>query len=245
MIYGPAVNLPGSLKARLDDGVFRLKLAAIARRLRSLGAAPGEEISTWTTKHELVALHDLARASQGKVAVEIGAYLGAASRYIVAGLAAGGGRLLCVDTWRNETMPEGERDTMEEFARNVRGLERWITPLRKRGGELERADLPGPLDFVFIDADHSYESVRDDFAAVAPLLAPGAVVAFHDATNHPGVSRLVGELLAGRRWAIGGCVQTLVWLVPAPWLAEPSPGRPTGRSSSGTAPGSERRPASG
>src|SRR5207237_1057261 len=37
-----------------------------------------------------------------------------------------------------------------------------------------------PLDFLFIDGDHSLEGVSKDFSMYAPLLRPGGVAAFHD-----------------------------------------------------------------
>lgn len=37
-----------------------------------------------------------------------------------------------------------------------------------------------PLDFLFIDGDHSYEGVRRDFELYAPLVHPGGLIAFHD-----------------------------------------------------------------
>lgn len=51
------------------------------------------------------------------------------------------------------------------------------------------------LDVVFIDADHTYESVVQDIAAWWPLVAPGGIFAGHDFnfTDHPGVVRAVME----------------------------------------------------
>jgi cephalosporin hydroxylase len=36
------------------------------------------------------------------------------------------------------------------------------------------------LDVLFIDGDHSYEGVRDDFAMYGPLVRDGGLVVFHD-----------------------------------------------------------------
>jgi predicted O-methyltransferase YrrM len=59
----------------------------------------------------------------------------------------------------------------------------------------------GPYDFAFIDADHSYDSVRADWENYGPL---AKVVAFHDILPRPGygVSQLWGELtgLDGARY---------------------------------------------
>lgn len=37
-----------------------------------------------------------------------------------------------------------------------------------------------PLDILFVDADHTYTAVRDDFLAYRPLLREGSMVVFHD-----------------------------------------------------------------
>lgn len=39
---------------------------------------------------------------------------------------------------------------------------------------------PGKLDFVFLDADHCYESACADLAAWWPLIKPGGIMAGHD-----------------------------------------------------------------
>jgi predicted O-methyltransferase YrrM len=36
------------------------------------------------------------------------------------------------------------------------------------------------IDFLFIDADHTYEGVKQDYEMYAPLVRRGGVVAFHD-----------------------------------------------------------------
>lgn len=37
-----------------------------------------------------------------------------------------------------------------------------------------------PVDFLFIDGDHRYEGVSQDFTMYAPLVRPGGLVVFHD-----------------------------------------------------------------
>jgi predicted O-methyltransferase YrrM len=42
-----------------------------------------------------------------------------------------------------------------------------------------------PLDFLFIDGDHSYDGVKRDFEMYSPLVRPGGIIAFHDIAEHP------------------------------------------------------------
>lgn len=41
------------------------------------------------------------------------------------------------------------------------------------------------IDFLFIDGDHSYEGVKQDFEMYGDLVAEDGVIAFHDIVNHP------------------------------------------------------------
>jgi len=37
-----------------------------------------------------------------------------------------------------------------------------------------------PVDFLFIDADHTYEGVRSDYRRYSRLVRPGGLIALHD-----------------------------------------------------------------
>lgn len=43
-----------------------------------------------------------------------------------------------------------------------------------------RDRFAGPVDFLFIDGDHSYEGVKADWENYSPLVAEGGLIAFHD-----------------------------------------------------------------
>ena len=40
------------------------------------------------------------------------------------------------------------------------------------------------LDYLFVDADHTYSGVQQDFKMYAPLVRSGGIVAFHDIKTH-------------------------------------------------------------
>ncbi|MDH5631547.1 MAG: class I SAM-dependent methyltransferase [Gammaproteobacteria bacterium] len=44
------------------------------------------------------------------------------------------------------------------------------------------------IDFAFIDGDHTYEGVKQDFETYAPLVRKGGLVAFHDILPRPAES---------------------------------------------------------
>ncbi len=42
----------------------------------------------------------------------------------------------------------------------------------------------GPFDLLFIDTDHAYHNVRDEYVKYAPLVRSGGIIAFHDTVFH-------------------------------------------------------------
>lgn len=57
------------------------------------------------------------------------------------------------------------------------------------------------VDMLFIDGNHSYESVLCDFLLYYPLVKPGGVVAFHDTAlseDNVGVPQLIAEIQIGK-----------------------------------------------
>jgi predicted O-methyltransferase YrrM len=171
------------------------------------------DIHTHMTQGELNALHRLGKGLGNNAnALEIGSYLGASACYLAAALTESGGHLFCIDTWQNQTMPEGELDTLSEFKKNIAGFAQNITMVRKYSQELNYSDINRPLHLVFIDGDHSYKAVKTDFEIVSPWIVEGGILAMHDCTYFESVSKALGEILATGKWQLGGNVDSLVWL---------------------------------
>jgi len=206
------------LALRLGGLVQRIELAVMRSRLQELGAGNANTIQTWTTRLELRALFTLASmCPPGAVALEIGSYLGASSCYLAAGLSLVGGRLICVDTWQNDTIPEGTRDTFAEFEANTAGVRSYITTIRARSDAIPSADLPERLHLVFLDGDHSYQAVHAEVERFGSRIVEGGTLVFHDAIAFEGVARVIGEALAGGQWQFGGHVDNLIWLRRVRW----------------------------
>jgi predicted O-methyltransferase YrrM len=155
-------------------------------------------IPTHMTKRERLQLYRLSRSARR--VLEIGSYLGASASCFAAAMSASGtdGKVLCVDTWGNETMPEGLRDTYAEFCRNTAVYARFIVPVRGLSAAVAdqvKAETES-VDLLFIDGDHSYESVLADWQAYSGMLKPGSVVVFHDWDWAEGVKRVIQENVA-------------------------------------------------
>ena len=197
--------------ARRSHGRFQASLIKLALRQRGLAGA--YKIPTFTVREELEALFDLAHECRPDARVlEVGSYLGASTCFLAAGLHAARAAIVCVDTWQNQTMPDGVRDTFAVFEKNVETIRHQLTLIRKSSSDVTPDELGGQFDLVFLDGDHSYKQTRADFDLVSSLVAPGGVLAFHDSLFYEGVSRVIGEALASAKWQIVGTVRNLTWL---------------------------------
>lgn len=146
------------------------------------------------------------------VGVEIGVKRGQFSEHL---LSVWEGRLLIgVDPWladltgdyvdkANVPQPEQEgflAETRERLQRFGDRSEIWRMLSVDAAPRLQ----PASLDFVYIDARHDYEAVREDLQAWCPLVRPGGVFAGHDyidglrAEGDFGVRRAVDEFFRGR-----------------------------------------------
>ena len=51
-----------------------------------------------------------------------------------------------------------------------------------------------PVDFLFIDGDHTYEGVRSDYEMYSKLVKKNGFIAFHDTIYAEGVARFWNEI---------------------------------------------------
>ena len=121
-------------------------------------------------------------AKNRMIALEIGTYMGVSATTIAKAL-SDNGRLFCIDPF-------------EEI--NGQKSPCYIMALRqlKRNGVFEKVSfllgysndqkiiqkIPKNLDFVFIDGDHSFDGLRNDWQIVLNNLVIGGVVCLHDTT---------------------------------------------------------------
>lgn len=152
------------------------------------------------TLSERIAIYQVVRDLKGDVTcVEIGSYLGASACFICRATSKRS-RVICIDTWQNDAMkydPDDvdadARDTHAEFVRNTHRFREKIVQIRKWSHEAvdDVSAIGKQIDFLFIDGDHSYEGVKRDWDLYSPLLAPHALIAFHDTGWADGVKRVV------------------------------------------------------
>ena len=153
------------------------------------------KITTHLTDEEKIALNELAKSinKKGPVAVEIGSYLGSSSCFIANGFYNKQGIIYCIDTWNNDAMTEGNRDTFKEFSENTKKYSTNIKPVRGWSYEVieEIKALNTHFDLLFIDGDHSYEGCKTDWDLYSPLLTTHSIVVFHDTSWAEGVNKVI------------------------------------------------------
>lgn len=124
-----------------------------------------------------------------RVVVEIGTYRGG-TLWLWCRLARRDGHLISID------LPGGDfgggygQDDTQRLRGFVRADQR-MTLIQADSHSSETRErlieaLDGAMiDFLFIDGDHTYDGVKQDFEMYAPLVRTGGVIAFHDVLPHP------------------------------------------------------------
>jgi hypothetical protein len=118
-------------------------------------------------------------------AVEVGSYAGESAEYFAKHFRS----LTAVDPWMFLGNIERAFDERMKPYSNVRKLK-----MKSDEGATHFADAS--LDFVYIDADHHEEFVREDIRLWLPKVKPGGILAGHDySEKEVGVRRAVDDLL--------------------------------------------------
>lgn len=121
----------------------------------------------------------LAKYAEGKVnALEIGSYMGMSSMVILKNLASNG-KLTCIDPWPKTN--NSENPLYKIFKRQIKrsGYDDRIKIIRDFSTS---KDLPleDSYDFIFVDGDHSYEGLKNDWTIVTQKLTINGIVCLHD-----------------------------------------------------------------
>ena len=179
------------------------------------------EIRAVQKREEIRALLDELRATPPRRVLEIGTWKGG-TLFLLSRVASPDATLVSVDIPGNGFSggyPARYKRLYKAFARDEQTV-RLVRRDSHDSGTVEEVKrlLAGPIDFLFIDGDHSYEGVSRDFECYGPLVRPGGTIAFHDIV--PGDESLVGgvprfwpEVKARyeetaeyvRDWSQGGC----------------------------------------
>lgn len=215
-----AASLPPEIRQRLNHSDYS------GERLVSYKYMTGFE------EHDAIA--KLVRAESARLGrklnvIEVGSYVGESA--VTMARTECCEHILCVDNFASIT-PEwqaeigaaiGGPDTLRKlFLKNTRRhecihLEEGLSADVASRVELAKLfrDGIGKADLIFIDADHSYESVYADIVAWFPHLEQGGVIFGHDyhAQDFPGVAQAVHDAFGDDAKPLGEGVAAHFWIV--------------------------------
>jgi predicted O-methyltransferase YrrM len=167
---------------------FRLFLSVLPRGLKSSRQLAREAVAGGAVQKvgELAGLVRLVRELRPAVVLEIGSFRGGTFR-LWSQLAAEDALVVGVDIDTGYgAAPTAVLESVARPGQHVVAL-RLDSQQEATRDEVERILDGRPVDFLFIDADHTYAGVRRDFELYAPLVRPGGLVAFHDVITHTGL----------------------------------------------------------
>ena len=163
----------------------------LSTELPRTGDAPG-----WF--HHGAKILELLEMHKPKVCVELGTFLGASAIPVARSVKRWGGTLTCVDTWQGD---HGAASTapwlLVACVRNLieAGLGPHIRLIPARSFDAALA-WQGPIDYLYIDADHTYEGCAADLWSWFPYVRKGGLIVGddYDAPLFPGVRRAWDEM---------------------------------------------------
>ncbi|HXJ84549.1 MAG TPA: CmcI family methyltransferase [Candidatus Methylomirabilis sp.] len=139
--------------------------------------ARGRTFSPWQKRDEILRLLELLLQRPPARMCEIGGALGG-TLLLFSHCASDEATIVSID--RAYTF--AQRRVFERFARKGQTVRCLAADSQneKTVGALKTHLGGDPLDFLFIDGDHSYAGVTADFRLYSPLVRPGGLIAFHD-----------------------------------------------------------------
>ena len=132
--------------------------------------------------------------------VELGSWKGKSSCYMATEIANSNKKITfdCIDTWGG-SLEHGEifkdnNNLYDLFINNMKHVKDYYRPIRMETVKAHDLYKDQSLDFIFIDADHSYEAIQRDIKNWYPKLKQEGIIAGHDYTiGWPGVVQAVDE----------------------------------------------------
>jgi predicted O-methyltransferase YrrM len=139
---------------------------------------------------------------QPKVCVELGTWLGASAIPVARAIRSWGGTLTCVDTWAGDVRPPAPSERtaapwmLVSCARYLieAGVGAHVRLIPSTTIDAA-ATWSQPIDYLYVDADHSYDAVRADLEAWVPHVRAGGLMLGDDYGHRlfPGVRQAWDE----------------------------------------------------
>lgn len=97
-----------------------------------------------------------------------------------------GFKMFAIDNWLvwkgdpNNHQPQERQDFLYERAKSRLSHYKNCSVIRKNSSDAVKDFKPGSLDFVYIDADHSFRGIADDIHEWFQIIRSGGVISGHD-----------------------------------------------------------------
>lgn len=161
-----------------------------------------KSVDGWLTDHEAEYLFYLAHDGPGiGVVVEIGSWKGKSTIMLAGGTkVAKRDSLFAIDPHigglDQDKYGHTNVNTEIEFRHNIMnaGVGDCVNTLVEKSTDAVR-DWHRPVRLLFIDGDHSFDAVKDDFILWTPHVVDGGIIAFHDTFAWDGPKRIIEEFV--------------------------------------------------
>jgi caffeoyl-CoA O-methyltransferase len=136
----------------------------------------------WNSEDECGAfMASLIKMSKYKTMLEIGVFEGETAQHLINGIPQGG-QYIGIDI--NDYRTDKTKQAMQEGGKSIEFI---------LGNSLDELKaLPhAHFDLIFIDGDHSFEHVLEEFKIAETLISPGGVIILHDTIHLEGPRKVV------------------------------------------------------
>lgn len=165
----------------------------------SIHILPEYNFGWYTNKNQI---EDIFNSSEIRTVIEVGSWIGGGSTHHIASLLKEkGGKMYCVDTWLgNPRQQIGEVMYQPElhyvYQQFLSNIVQWkltdvVVPIRMKSTEAAKALNIKP-DLIYLDAEHSYESVYQDLQAWYPFVKKQGILCGDD-WSWPSVQKAVDQ----------------------------------------------------
>lgn len=180
---GRALRQLRSLERRLPEPAVRFAIPFV------FGGRGHFSILIVQEPREILALYQTVCAARPRCVIEIGTALGG-TLYLWTQAAADDALVISIDL-PGGPFGGGYPACREPFYRAFARVAQTLALIRadahapETWAEVDRRLAGRPVDFLFIDADHTYTGVLADVRLYGPRVRPGGLIAFHDIRPNP------------------------------------------------------------
>ncbi len=150
------------------------------------------------------------KSNNGSHFVEIGSFFGCSTVYMAVEIINSGKYIKfdSIDNWGFKWNLDGNIvDVYERYLENIKPVKNIINVVKGKSVDMSKYYKDNSLDFVFIDADHTYTGVKDDVLNWYPKVKNDGIIAGHDyIKDYNGVIEAVNDFFGKenvipRKWS--------------------------------------------